>query len=205
MVQIDKKSYKIDDKNFYKSKYDKKQIILAGSLRKSNFHIKRLSKKEFGLTKKWPTFTISREGKIYQHFDPKYYSDFMGDKDVDKTSISVVLENMGWLFYDYQSDKYLNSLHEECEEANIFERKWNGGTYWERYTNEQFESVVELCKHLCDTYGIELDTVGHNVFYEDTKNFDGIVSRSNYSMDILDLNPSFNFNAFMKELDIETE
>lgn len=205
MVEIDKKTYKIGDKNFYKSKYDKKQIILAGSLRKDNFHIKRLSKKFFGLSTNWPTFTISREGKIYQHYDPKYYSDFMENKEIDKMSISIVLENMGWLFYDFASDNYLNSLHEKCPEADVYERKWNGGVYWERYTDAQFESVVKLCKYLCEKYYIELDTTGHNVYIENAKDFEGIVSRSNYSMDILDLNPSFNFNQFMKQLGIDSE
>lgn len=202
---IDKKTYKINDKNYYKSKYDKKQIILAGSLRKNNFHIKRLEKKDFGQTKTWPTFSINRQGNIYQHFDPKYYSDFIGDKDIDKQSISIVLENMGLLFYEYNSDKYLNSLHEDCPEEFVYERKWNGGTYWEKYTNEQFDSLVELCRNLCEQYNIELDSLGHNVFYDETKNFEGIITRSNIDNQYTDLNPSFNFKAFLQELDIEIE
>ena len=75
IMKIDKKTYKIDKKNYYQTKYTKKQIILAGSLRKDNYHIKRLQKKEYGKTKKWCTYSIARDGVIYQHYDPHYYSD----------------------------------------------------------------------------------------------------------------------------------
>ena len=202
-MNIDKNTYKIDKKNFYKTLYDKKQIILAGSLRKENYHIKRLQKKEYGQTKTWPTYSISREGEIFQHYDPKYYTDFMGIKDVDKHAISIVLENMGVLFYDQDSDKFLNWLYEECNEDKIFERKWKKYRYWEQYTNVQFNSVIELCEYLCEKYYIELDCLGFNVHHEKTNNFEGIVTRSNYDVDFNDLNPSFNFREFLEKLEID--
>ena len=92
--KIDIETYGVSDENYYHTKHKKNQIILAGSLRKENYHITRLKHKEFGKSKKWNTFTIDRKGNIYQHVDPRCYNDFMGDKEVDKLSISIVLENM---------------------------------------------------------------------------------------------------------------
>lgn len=201
MIKIDKNTYKTC--NFYKSKYDKSQIILAGSLRRNNLHIKRLEYKDGGNAKSYCTYTIDREGNIFQHYDPKYYSDFMDDKEIDKKSISIVLENMGMLFYDYESNKYLNWVHDECPENLKYERKWNGHRYWEKYTEEQYIATVELSESLIKDFNIELDCLGFNVFYENTIRFEGIVTRSNYSGDYMDLNPSFDFRRFLEDLEIE--
>lgn len=204
-VKIDKETYKIKKQNYYRSKCDKKQIILAGSLRGGSNHIKRLSKKEYGLTKKWCTFTISREGQVFQHYDPKYYTDFMGIKDVDKHSISIVLENMGSIFYDYESEEWLNWAMEVCPEENVYEKHWKGNRYWEIYSEQQFNATVELCKYLCEEYDITLDCLGYNVFKRGTENFQGIVTRSNFNIDYDDLNPSFDFKKFLTEIGVDID
>ena len=204
MVKIDKTTHK-SKSGFYKAKHDKTQIILGGSLRKENYHIKRMEYKTGGRSKEWCTYSIDREGNVFQHFDPKYYSDFMGDKEIDKKSISIVLENMGMLFYDYESESYLNWSHDMCDTDLVYERKWNGHTYWEAYTKEQHNSTVELCKFLIEKFNIEQDSLGFNVFFENTIQYEGIVTRSNYDNDYTDLNPSFNFKKFLKDMDIEYE
>ena len=204
-MNIDKKTYKIETSNFYRSKFKKKQIILAGSLRGDNNHIKRLSKKDYGKTKSWCTFSISREGEIYQHYDPKYYTDFMGEKSVDKHSISIVLENMGALFYDDMTDTWLNWAMEECHETLLYEKNWKGSRYWEHYTDKQFDMTVKLCKYLCDEYNIVLDCIGFNVYKRGSENFEGIVTRSNFNIDYDDLNPSFDFKRFLNEIGIDVD
>lgn len=202
-MEIDKKTYKTNRENYYVTKYKKNQIILAGSLRKKNFHIKRLQKKDFGKSKKWPTFSISREGNVYQHFDPKHYSDFMGMKEIDKHSISIVLENMGMVFFDYDTNKFLNALHEECLEDNIFEKNWRGYSYCEGYTEKQYKSTVDLCLYLCEKYGIVNDSFGYNVYHDDAASFKGIVTRSNFNKEDTDLNSSFDFRRFIQDINGE--
>jgi hypothetical protein len=200
-MKIDKDTYKTH--KYYRQKHDKTQIILGGSLRKDNLHIKRFETKDGGKAKEGSTFSIDREGNIFQHFDPKYYSDFMDDKDIDRKSISIILENMGMLFYDFESGKYLNWIHDECPDELKYERKWNGHTYWEHYSREQYNSTVNLCKFLINEFDIELDCLGFNVYYEDTLKYEGIVTRSNYNSDYSDLNPSFDFKEFLEDLEIE--
>ena len=123
----------------------------------------------------------------------------------DNPQLAIVLENMGMLFYDYESSKYLNWIHEECPEDLVYEKKWNKWSYWEKYSDEQFNSLVGLCEYLCDEHTIEIDSIGHNVFYDKTDKFEGIVTRSNYSSDNTDLNPSFDFARFLNKLDIDYE
>lgn len=205
MISIDKEKYAVNRENYYKTKHKKKQIILGGSLRSGSNRIKRLQNKRYGKSKEWCTFSINRNGKIFQHYDPVYYTDYMGVKDIDKHSISIVLENMGSVFYDYQTEKYLNWIFEECNEELVYEKNWKGFRYWEAYTEAQFDSTVALCRYLCDKYKIPVDSLGFNVHHMDAKNFQGIVTRSNFSVDYNDLNPSFNFAYFLSELGIVYE
>lgn len=200
--EIDRKTHKIDSKNYVQSKTKKSQIILAGSLRKASNHILRLKKKDFGLTKTWPTFSIRRDGKIFQHFDPNYYSEFMGDKEIDKKAITIVLENMGVVSFDYDKSQYLNWINEECDEELVYEKLWKNNRYWESYTEEQMKACISLCVYLCRNYGVKQDCLGYYVHHEGSLIYNGILTRSNYNSDYCDLNPSFDFKRFLKELSI---
>lgn len=200
--EVDRKTHAVRAENYHMNKTKKSQIILAGSNRKGSNNILRLRKKDFGLTKRWPTFTIRRDGKIFQHYDPQYYSDFMDIKEIDKKSISVVLENMGMVYFDFEKGKYINWINEVCEEDNLFEKVWKSGRYWEKYTDKQMVACVNLCAYLCRTYGIKQDCMGHYVFQDDTNAYKGIVTRSNYNSDFSDVNPSFDFKRFLKDLNV---
>ena len=199
-MHIDKETYKIDSKNFYKTVTTKSQIILCGSLRKKNFAITRLQHKDFGKSKKWNTFTISREGIVYQHYDSKYYTDFLGIKEIDKQSISIVFENLGGLI-KLSENEYANWIYEMCPADNIFKRAWSNYMFWEKYTEAQINSCVELCKKLCEEFSIRTKVIGFNSFHKDTFKFNGIVTRSNYFEAATDLNPSFDFEEFQKNFE----
>jgi hypothetical protein len=49
---------------------------------------------------------------------------------------------------------------------------------------------------LCAHYDIPYQSVPSSGFFENAKNFNGIVSKSNFSDIYTDINPSFNFNIF---------
>ena len=133
---------------------------------------------------------------IYQHYDPKYYTDFMNDKTIDKYSISIVLENMGPLIKN-KYNLFVNTLNETyASEIIPFKKLWNNLTYWEIYTEKQFESTLNLCKYLCNLFKINKNVINFNSFNQNTKEYYGIVSRSNYSNEYTDLNPSFNLIKF---------
>lgn len=205
VLSLDKEMYKVDAKNFHPTKTKKTQIILGASLRKDSNHILHLQTKDFGQTKKWPMFSITRTGKIYQHFDPEYYSDYMGNKEIDRKAITIVLENMGMLFYDVNKECMVNWINEECigDDDLIFQKVWKNARYWENYFPEQYLSLGLLINSLIDEFNIERNGLGYNVYDENTVNFNGIVTRSNYDSDYSDVNPAFNFRKLFDILNIE--
>lgn len=196
---IDSKTYWIKEVNRYKTTTPKTQIVLASSLRKDNHHILRLQHKDFGKTKSWNTYTVSRNGTIYQHYDPKNHSDFIGIKEADKQSISIVMENMGTL-YELPDGRYVNWINETCDAANVVQKTWLGYNYWERFTDEQIEATAELCKSLCDEFSIHKTLMDFNTFHKDTQKFRGIVFRSNYVEESADINPLFKISNFNEML-----
>lgn len=186
-MKIDTESYKIDEINYNKIKSKKKQIVLSSSLRRGNNHLIRLEHKEFGKTKRWNTYTITRDGVIYEHYDPIYSSNFLNIENIDKQSISVVLENMGHLVKN--NDIYINWINEECEKELIAEKKWNIYQYWEVYTDKQIKSCVELCKFLCDKFKIKNNLIEFSSYHKDIHKYNGIIYQSNCIENSDDVNP----------------
>ena len=187
MTHVDNVTYEVKEVNRYKTQTVKTQIVLATSLRKGSYHITRLLHKEYGKTKKWNTYTIGRDGTIYQHYDDKFHSDFLGIKEADKQSISVVLENMGHLVKN--NDIYSNWINEECEKELIAEKKWNIYQYWEMYTDVQIKSCVELCKFLCDKFKIKNNLIEFSSYHKDIHKYNGIIYQSNCIENSDDVNP----------------
>jgi N-acetyl-anhydromuramyl-L-alanine amidase AmpD len=198
-MQINNETYVIKELNRYKNQSVKTQIVLATSLRKNSYHITRLLHKEFGKTKRWNVYTVSRDGTIFQHYDSKYHSDFLGVKEADNQSISIVLENMGCLFYTPQG-KYINWLNEICDADRVVEKDWLGYHYWEQFGEEQIQSVVELCNELCEKHNIPKKCIDFHHYHKETIKFRGIVFRSNYIEDCSDINPLFDIEKFNEML-----
>ena len=200
-MNINKETYKIKQENRYKTKGSKKQIVIGGSLRKNNYHINRLLHKEYGKTKKWNTYSISRNGEIFEHYDPQYYSDFLGIKDADKNSISILLENMGSLVKLPNGD-YINWINELCEKEYVVEKNWMGQHYWESFTDAQYDSILQLSEKLCDDFNIPKKVIEFHHYHKDINKFNGIVLRSNYIDDSTDINPLFDLVKFNELLQL---
>ena len=182
---INKNKYKT--KNHYKTKIAKTQIIVANSLRLDDNHIIRLKHKNFGKSKNWSTFTVKRNGEILRHFNDVYHSDFMGKKEVDIKSITIVLENMGWL--RKIGGGYYNWINEVCDPDTVINRKWMGYKYWQSYTDEQINSLIKLCKYLCDKHNIMKSVIGFHHHHKDIKKYKGLVLKSNHIENSTDSNP----------------
>jgi len=199
MLKIDNTTYVVNEVNRYKTQTAKTQIVLATSLRKDNHHITRLLHKDFGKTKRWNTYTVGRDGTVYQHYEDKFHSDFLGMKEADKQSVSIVIENMGTLF-QMPNSKYVNWLNEVCDDDRVFEKSWFGYNFWEVFSESQLESTAELCKLICIQYNIPKVCMEFNHYHKDTLKFRGIVFRSNYIEDSSDINPLFDIGKFNEML-----
>ena len=205
MIRINKKKYRIDEDNINKRKTKKSLIIIGDTCRKDSNHIIRMQQKDFGNSREWNTYTITREGKIYEHYDPQYYSDFSGDKKLDKRSISILFENMNYL--SAEDERFFNWINEECEDIkNIHRKYWKSGFYWETYTDEQYKSFVELLVKLFNEFTeIPQRIIPSNLYDSDSYNYEGVLSRSNLSKEEVDVNPSFNYEKVVELLSEKIE
>ncbi len=199
MIKIDKRTHDLEPKHYRKTISNKTQIVIASTLRANGNHIVRQLHQNFGLSKKWNTFTITRAGKIYQHYDPKYQSDFLENKIADPKIISISLENMGYL--DKNKDGlYVNWLNEICDSDLVVERKLAGYNYWEVFTAEQLDALAYLCAFLCEEFNIPKNIIDFMSFHKDIHKFKGLTFRSNYIENTNDINPLFDVEYFDEKL-----
>jgi N-acetyl-anhydromuramyl-L-alanine amidase AmpD len=184
-------------------KYKQKtQIILCHTSREVEEYLASLNFRYNAKYDKIPNYVITREGKVLQLLSDQGYGNFFDDHITNKLSIFVMLENLGWLEKKPLSNHYINwkgSIYNE----QVYEKKWRDFYFWQPYTPQQIKMSAELCKHLTETLQIEKTCVGHNTKVDGIENFEGICSRSNYDSIYTDLNPSFNFETFIKFLENE--
>jgi hypothetical protein len=84
------------------------------------------------------------------------------------------------------------------DEDFVGERMFNGYKYWEKYTEKQYDSLLNLIKHIISKTKIKGDFSTNNLYDIDCMNISGIISRSNIIENIFDVNPLFNFEIFNK-------
>jgi N-acetyl-anhydromuramyl-L-alanine amidase AmpD len=184
-------------------KYKQKtQIILCHTSREVEEYLASLNFRYNAKYDKIPNYVITREGKIIQLLSDQGYGNFFDDHITNKLSIFVMLENLGWLEKKPLTNHYINwkgSIYNE----QVYEKKWRDFYFWQPYTPQQIKMSAELCKHLTETLQIEKTCIGHNTKVDGIENFEGICSRSNYDSNYTDLNPSFNFETFIKFLENE--
>jgi N-acetyl-anhydromuramyl-L-alanine amidase AmpD len=184
-------------------KYKQKtQIILCHTSREVEEYLASLKFRYNSKYDKIPNYVITREGKVLQLLSDQGYGNFFDDHITNKLSIFVMLENLGWLEKKPLTNHYINwkgSIYNE----QVYEKKWRDFYFWQPYTPQQIKMTAELCKHLTETLQIEKTCVGHNTKVDGIENFEGISSRSNYDTNYTDLNPSFNFETFIKFLENE--
>lgn len=190
-----------DLKNFEKNK-NKKQIILCNTYRNKTNYLASLNNRFNGNYKKVPNYLITREGEIISLIPDDSYSSFFNDHDVNKNSIIICIENLGWLKKTPLGMGYYNWIQETCAD-NVYEKKWRDKIFWQNYTDIQYESLIEICKKLLKKFSINKSFIGHNTKVDGIKIFNGIVCRSNYSNKYTDVSPSFKFDEFKKTIENE--
>ena len=184
-------------------KYKQKtQIILCHTSREVEEYLASLTFRYNSKYDKVPNYVVTRDGRVIQLLSNEGHSNFFDDHITNKLSIIVMLENLGWLEKKPLTNHYINwkgSIYNE----QVYEKKWRDFYFWQPYTPQQIKMSAELCKHLTETLQIEKTCVGHNTKVDGIENFEGICSRSNYDSNYTDLNPSFNFETFIKFLENE--
>jgi N-acetyl-anhydromuramyl-L-alanine amidase AmpD len=175
----------------------KKQIILCHTSREVEEYLTSLKVRYNSKYDKIPNYVITKSGKILQLLPDDAHSNFFYETNINKNSIIICLENLGWLEKKPLTNYYINwkgSIYNQ----EVYEKKWRDFFFWEPYSEEQVKSAAELCLHLTEILKIKKMCVGHNTKIEGVENFEGIVSKSNFDGKYTDLNPSFSFDTFNK-------
>jgi hypothetical protein len=118
---------------------------------------------------------------------------------VDKQSIIVSFENLGWLEKVPLKMSYINWVG-DIYNGEVYNKKWRDRVFWDLYTETQIHNSVCLCKFLIKKLNIEKQVIGHNTKIEHPDKFHGILTRSNYEETSTDLSPHFNFEEFEKKI-----
>lgn len=180
----------------------KKQIILCHSSREAEEYLASLKFRYNEKFNKIPNYFIKRDGEVLQLLGEDLYSNFFDDEEINKNSVIVVLENLGWLEKKPLSDYYIN-WKGSIYKGQVFEKKWRDFFFWHPYTLSQIESSAKLCNKLIEGLSMEKRLLGHNTKVDGVTSFEGIISRSNINSRFTDLNPSFDFETFAKFIENE--
>tara|TARA_R110000824_G_scaffold156963_7_gene330395 strand:- start:8377 stop:9012 length:636 start_codon:yes stop_codon:yes gene_type:complete len=198
-VVINKERYKLKEDSYYQEKHNKGLIIIGNTLNSGMNHYDTWSKKINGKYKKTAMYTVTLNGEIYEHFNPMYYSDYLGTEKFDKKSITIVLENEGWLTKDFEHDFYINWSGEKYErEDKIIEKSWRGRLRWAPYKIKQMDALTFLCDKLIEKFDLDRFVSPNNVKLNEFTKKKGIYYRSNYLKTSLDVSPAFNIK-YLKE------
>lgn len=176
-------------------------IILTHTSRVGKDYLVSLNFRNNGKYDRLPNYVILKDGSVVETLSPNKSSNFLDDKKLGNKSIIICLENLGWVNKNLLSTTYSNWLGNKVTE--VYERKWRNKYFWDKYSEEQLVSLIELCNKLCEEYNIPKKFTGHNTKLNGVEKFNGIINRSNLSEDYTDLSPAFNFVYLLENFNDE--
>jgi len=200
-IIINDTKYALPKENYNSKAKKKTQIVVGNTFSSGMKHYLGWLTRLSGDYKKTAAFTIDVNGKIYQHYDPKYSSDFLPIKIANESIISIVIENEGWLSKDEETGKFYTWVGNEFDKPEtVEERRWRNHEYWAPYTTKQINALVRLVKHLGEKFNIPIQTIGHNTKVDGIYDYSGVVFRSNYLKQCTDLTPAWDYESFQNKL-----
>ena len=202
-MTINTDDYKLDTSNYIPQGTKKNKIVIGSTYSTKMKHIEGWKTRCNGNYTKTAMFTIGIRGEIYQHFSPNYFSDFMLNPDINETSITILLENEGWLTKDLSNEnKYINYVgHIYNRKASIVEKRWRNQNYWAPFTNKQYDAAAELVVELSRGFNIPLDIIAHNTNFDEAPDFEGILYRSNFEKFYTDISPAWDCELFINKVE----
>jgi N-acetyl-anhydromuramyl-L-alanine amidase AmpD len=174
----------------------KKQIVLVHTGRDVEEYLTSLRYRMNGNYKKVPHYVITKNGQIIQLLKDIETSNYFYNKLINRNSIIVSLENLGWLEKVQLKNYYINWI-DNIYKGVPHERKWRDYFMWDPYTDIQLEKTAELCKLINQKHKIKLNCVGHNTKVDGVEKFEGIITHSNFEQKITDVSPAFDFKKFI--------
>ena len=180
----------------------KHQIILSHTSRPVNEYLLSLKYRYNGKFPRIPNYVITRDQKVLELLSPIEHTNYFNEPNINRNSIIIVLENLGWLQKEPLKDYYVNWIG-DIYNGIVFEKKWRDYFFWQPYTTSQLELTAKLCKKLFNEMLIQNKIIGHNTRINGVEKFEGVVTRSNFDVNYTDVSPAFNFEEFLKHIDYE--
>jgi N-acetyl-anhydromuramyl-L-alanine amidase AmpD len=186
-----------------KGKQKKKyQIILTHTSRNINDYLQLLKYRNNGKYNRIPNYIITREGRILQLLGNEGHTDYFSNPNINRNSIIISLENLGWLHKEPLTNHYVNWIG-DIYKGNVFEKKWRDYYFWQPYTSVQIDSTSKLCNELFKDMSIKRQIVEHNTKITGIEKYCGVVTKSNFNTNFTDVSPAFNFEEFLKKIEYE--
>lgn len=182
----------------------KHQIILTHSSRNGLEYLQSLKHRFNGDFNRIPNYFISRDGVVLKLLENQEHTDYFKEPNINRNSVIICLENLGWLQKEPLTDYYVNWIG-DIYKGIVFEKKWRDFYFWQPYTEKQVEMTVKLCKEISKKMSIPTTVIGHNTKINGAHKFEGIVTNSNFTSKKTDLSPAFNFENFLKKIEHEEQ
>ena len=180
----------------------KKQIILVHSGRPADDYLQKLKYRNNGDYGKIPNYVIKLDGEIVQLLENNEHAKFFDEMNINRNSITICLENLGWLVKEPLTNYYVNWIG-DIYKGEVCEKKWRDYYFWHPYSDEQIISVGKLCKLLFKETGIKNHIIGHNTKINDYYKMEGVITKSNFDSKSTEVSPAFNFNKLIKTIENE--
>ena len=180
----------------------KHQIILTHTSRNLNDYLQSLKFRFNGGFKRIPNYIITREGKILQLLGNSEHSEYFKDPNINRNSIIISLENLGWLQKEPLTDYYINWIG-DIYKGKVFERKWREYFFWEPYTDKQLDSTALLCDKLFNELTIKRQIIEHNTKISGIEKYKGVVTKSNFDVKFTDVSQAFKLDELLKKIEYE--
>jgi N-acetyl-anhydromuramyl-L-alanine amidase AmpD len=182
-----------------KKNKNKTQIILTNTSRNINDFLQSLKYRYNGKYDKIPNYIVTRDGKVLQLLDNDEYTNYNTTSSINRNSVIVCLENLGWLEKEPLKNYHINWIG-DIYKQKVFNKTWRDYFFWQPYPEEQIILTSKLCVKLTKETNIPLKSVEHNTKINGIEKFEGIVTKSNFDSDFTDVSPAFNFEIFNKYL-----
>lgn len=213
-MKFDGQTHALDESEYYKQSFPKKQIVLHFT---AGYSVPgAVSSFKRNKSRTATAFAIERNGTVFQLFDPRYwalhlYRHKAGDPegkekyDLERGTIGIEIVNIGPLDLG-KTDKDKNTLYTYTkkpycsldETSRYHQGTYRGKHFWQTYTHEQYESLSELLSMLYENFGIEpkSDPLAGALDYwpiEKMLEYNGVTTHGNYRRDKYDVGPAFEW------------
>jgi N-acetyl-anhydromuramyl-L-alanine amidase AmpD len=180
----------------------KKQIILVHSGRPADEYLQKLKYRNNGKYGKIPNYLIKSNGEVVQLLENNEHTEFFDIMNINRNSVIICLENLGWLVKEPLTNYYVNWIG-DIYKGEVYEKKWRDYYFWHPYSDKQIIATANLCKLLFKGMGIKDHTIGHNTKINDFYKMEGVLTKSNFDSKSTEVSPAFNFDKLIKTIENE--